>query len=408
MVLKRTRLYILSESDQLVSKATTGLSLHCHTEHSKESLDFLPVYADKIPVISKLWRRECKLYEGREGRCVDFSTAYWTPPLTPELVYSSEKDQINQVGLNAIVSITDHDTIDGNLVVNSAKPHINAPISMEWTVPFDRGFFHLGIHNLPPKHASAIANLLLEYTDVPSIRSSSKLDELFSLLNAIPDVLIVLNHPLWDIELVGSEIHECLLGEFLRTHGRWIHVLEINGFRSWSENKAAIELAESLGLPVVGGGDRHGSRPNTLINISNCESFNEFTADLRSRRCSAVALMPQYERPLISRQLESFAEILGEYPEFGIERSRWVHRIFFDVGDKRGLRSISELGVIQGPLWMRSAIRLLGILGSPRMALLFRIARGRADRVPSAIDESHFGTSEVEDISRNLSSEPVL
>src|SRR5688572_29400746 len=109
MVLERTRLHILSKSDQLFSKATTGFSLHCHTEHSRESLDFLPVYADRIPLISGLWRREYRLYREREGRCIDFATAYWTPPLTPELVYSTEKEQINNAGLNGIVSITDHD-----------------------------------------------------------------------------------------------------------------------------------------------------------------------------------------------------------------------------------------------------------------------------------------------------------
>ena len=117
--------------------------------------------------------------------------------------------------------------------------------------------------------------------------------------------------------------------------------------------------------------------------------------------------MPQYERPLISRQLESFAEILGHYPQLGAERTRWMQRMFFDVGDGKGLRSVFDLGVKKGPFWMRAAIRVLGVLGSPQKALLFRVARSRADRVPSTIDESQFWASDVEDISRNLSSEPV-
>ena len=408
MVLTRTRLHILSKSDQLISKAATGISLHCHTEHSQESLDFLPVYADRIPVIASLWRQEYKRYRERERRCIDFSSAYWTPPLTPELVYSTEIDQISHAGLNAIVSITDHDSIAANLIVNSVNAAQRAPISMEWTVPFDRGFFHLGIHNLPHKDPSAIVNPLLKYTHDPSIRSASKLNELFSLLHEIPGVLIILNHPLWDIEMVGTETHEWLLAEFLKKHGRWIHALEINGFRSWSENKATLEMAESLGLPVVAGGDRHGCSPNTVINITNSYTFDEYAADIRNRRRNEVALMPQYERPLISRQLESFAEILGDFPELGADRTLWTQRMFFDIGDGKGLRSVSELGVIRGPFWMRSAIRVLGVLGSPRMALLFRVARRRADRVPSTIDESQFKASEVEEISRNLSSEPVL
>jgi len=408
MVLKRTRLHTLLRSDQLVSKAKTGLSLHCHTEYSRESLDFLPVYADYIPVIARLWRHEYKLYREREGRSIDFTTAYWTPPLTPHLVYAGEKEQINNAGLNAIVSITDHDCIDANLAVSSSDLSQRIPISMEWTVPFDRGFFHLGVHNLPPERSSNVAGSLLEYTYNAAIRSTEKLNELFSLLQNIPEVLIVLNHPLWDIEMVGSEVHLWLLAEFIKIHGRWFHALEVNGFRSWSENKEVIQLAESLDLPVVAGGDRHGYRPNTVINISNCDNFGEYAADIRSAKRSEVALMPQYERPLISRQLESFAEILGEYPQLGRDRSRWVHRLFFDIGDGKGLRSIFDLGVIKGPFWMRSAIRTLGILGSPRMALLFRVARSRADRVPSTFDKSEFSVSDIEDISRNLSSEPVL
>jgi hypothetical protein len=408
MVLKRTRLHTLLQSGQLVSRAKTGLSLHSHTEHSRESLDFLPVYADRIPVIAKLCRREYKLYRERERRCIDFSTAYWTPPLTPHLVYSAEEEQINNAGLNAIVSITDHDCIDANLAVVSSDPSRRVPISMEWTVPFDRGFFHLGIHNIPREQASRIAASLLAYTYNASDSSAAKLDELFSLLENIPEVLVVLNHPLWDIEMVGADLHMWLLAEFIKTHGRWFHALEVNGFRSWSENKAVIQLAEALDLPVVAGGDRHGYRPNTVVNISSCDTFGEFAADIRNGKRSEVVLMPQYERPLISRQLESFAEILGEYPQLGRDRSRWVHRLFFDVGDGKGPRSIFDLGVIKGPFWMRSAIRTLGILGSPRMALLFRVARNRADRVPPTFDKSEFNVSDVEDISRNLSSEPVL
>jgi len=407
MNLERTRLHILQKSENLVSKAKTGLSLHCHTEHSKENLDFLPVYADRIPIIARLWRREYKHYREREGRCIDFDTAYWTPPLSPELVYSTEKKQINATGLEAIVSITDHDCIDANLIVNSSGPSLNAPISMEWTVPFDRGFFHIGVHNLPPGSAASIAGSLLEYTNDPSIRSANRLDELFSMLEEMPGILIVLNHPLWDIELVGDDLHEWLLCEFLRLHGRWIHALEVNGFRSWSENKATIEMAEALGLTVVAGGDRHGCRPNTVINISNCDTFDEYASDIRCKKQNEIALMPQYERPLASRQLESFSEILGNHPEIGPNCCQWTHRIYFDIGDGKGLQSISDLGVVTGPLWMRCAIRTLGILGSPRIALLFRIARDRADRVPSTIGESQFRPSEVEDLSRNLSSEPV-
>jgi hypothetical protein len=87
----------------------------------------------------------------RQARKIDFSTAYWSPPLTPQSVYDIEKDQINSAGLGAIVSITDHDSIDGTLQVNAKAEASRAPISLEWTVPFDYGFFHVGVHNLPKR-----------------------------------------------------------------------------------------------------------------------------------------------------------------------------------------------------------------------------------------------------------------
>src|SRR3982750_2381542 len=139
---------------------------------------------------------------------------------------------------------------------------------------------------------------------------------MFSMLSDLPGVLVVLNHPLWDIEIAGRQRHEVLLKNFVREHGRWIHAFEINGFRTWSENKAVIEMAEALDIPVVTGGDRHGCKANTVINLSSCETFEEFVEEIRIDRRSEVVLMPEYRQPIHSRQLQSFAEILKHYPDF--------------------------------------------------------------------------------------------
>ncbi|MEJ7702115.1 MAG: hypothetical protein WKF71_21135 [Pyrinomonadaceae bacterium] len=112
MNLKQTRLHILDKAKDLSKEAKTGVSLHCHTEHSKELLDFVPYYAAKIPIISYFWEKECLSYFGREGKEPNFSTGYWSPPLTGHEVYRLEKEQINGMGLEAVVSITDHDCID--------------------------------------------------------------------------------------------------------------------------------------------------------------------------------------------------------------------------------------------------------------------------------------------------------
>jgi hypothetical protein len=403
--LKKTRLHILRDSGNLKSDAKTGVSLHCHTEHSKEMLDFVPHYAEKLPIISTFWKKERDKYLEKEGKAIDFSTAYWSPPLTADAVYEIEKKQINDANLAAIVSLTDHDSIDANLQVNERSGE-RAPISLEWTVPFDYGFFHVGVHNLPPAQAVDITKKLLDVTFVKENHTDEKLTEVFALLNDLPEVLVILNHPLWDIEIVGKERHEALLKEFIKRHGRWIHAFEINGFRSWSENKAVIEMAEALGIPIATGGDRHGCKPNTVINLTNAETFEEFVHEIRVAKRSEVVLMPEYEHPLHSRQLQSFSEILSHYPEFVDGRQRWFDRVFFDSGDGKGVRNLASHGWrLGGPKWLRAAIWTLGFLGSPKMRPFFRIARKRHDRLPRDVAKTKFEIPDLEEISHAIPQE---
>jgi hypothetical protein len=402
MNLKQTRLHILREPENLASKARTGVSLHCHTEHSKEMLDFIPHYAQKLPIIAQFYRKEEEKYQKNEGKGIDFSTAYWSPPLPAMGVYEIEKRQIEDSGLASIVSLTDHDSIDANLTVNETE---TAPISLEWTVPYEYGYFHVGVHNLPNYRARDLAETLLDFTFNKDQQSNERLTEMFAMLNEIPTVLVVLNHPLWDIELVGEERHRQLLKDFIRTHGRWIHAFEINGFRSWSENKAVIEMAESLGIPVATGGDRHGCKPNTVINLTNSATFEEFVDEIRDGRRSEVVLMPEYEHPIHSRQLQSFSEILKHYPDFAEHRRRWFDRVFFDIGDGKGIVPLSDHGWKRGgPTWLRAAIWTLGVLGSPTVRPIFRLARKRVDRVPRHPDKAKFTIPESGELTIELSS----
>jgi hypothetical protein len=405
MNLKQTRLHILRGRRNLTTTARAGVSLHCHTEHSKEMLDFVPVYADKLPIISYFWRKERDKYAEKEGKAPDFSTAYWSPPLTAVDVYDIEKRQIEDAGLAPMVSLTDHDSIHANLHVNETEA---APISLEWTVPFEYGFFHVGVHNLPPDRAAEITDTLLEYSFSLDGPNNARLAELFAMLNEVPSVLVILNHPLWDIEMVGAERHEMLLKHFVREHGRWIHAFEINGFRSWSENKAVIEMAEALGIPVATGGDRHGCKPNTVINLTSVSTFDEFVEEIRENKRSEVVLMPEYEHPLHSRQLQSFSEILKHYPDFAEHRRRWFDRVFFDVGNGKGIAPLSDHGWrLGGPRWLRAAIWTLGVLGSPTARPVFRVVRKRADRVPRNAARTKFEIPDLEDLTAALTSESI-
>ncbi len=404
MNLKNTTLNILGKNEKFDTAAKTGVSLHCHTEHSKEMLDFVPHYAQKLPIIAYFWEKERVKYEKREGRPMAFDTAYWSPPLEAGEVYRIETEQINNIGLDAIVSLTDHDAIDANLKVNENFNNEIAPISLEWTVPFSGGFFHVGVHNLPKDQAQELTETLLDYTFNEERHSTENLDEVFAMLNELPNVLVVLNHPLWDIEMFGKERHEMLLMEFIRTHGRWIHAFEINGFRAWSENKAVIELAEAINKPLVTGGDRHGCKPNTVINLSNAKTFNEFAEEIRVDRRSEVLLMPEYEHPIHSRQLQSFSEILKHYPGFREGRQRWFDRVFFDIYDGHGLRPLSVHWKKGGPTWLRWAIWTLGVLGSPKARPIFRATRKSVDRIPKNVTANSFNIPELDDVAINMSS----
>jgi len=407
MNLTKTRLHVLRKAEDLTPKAKSGVSLHCHTEHSKEMLDFIPHYAEKLPIIAQFWRRERDNYLEREGKALEFNTAYWSPPLTPHGVYDIEKKQINKAGLNAIVSLTDHDSIDGNLAVNETTENSRAPISLEWTVPFGYGFFHVGVHNLPEDRAVELTKTLLDYTFNEANHSNEKLRETFAMLNDLPGVLVILNHPMWDIEIVGKERHLALLKDFIREHGQWIHAFEVNGFRSWSENKKVIELAESLGIPLATGGDRHGCKPNTVINLTDAETFEEFANEIRVEKRSQVVLMPEYEQPLHSRQLQSFSEILRPYPHFPNGRQKWFDRVFFDIGDGHGLRPLSVHWIKGGPLWLRWAIWTLGVFGSPAMRPAFRLARKKEDRVPKDFAATSFEITGRDDQPIQLSSDAM-
>lgn len=408
MNLKQTRLHILHERENLSSKAKTGVSLHCHTEHSKEMLDFVPHYAEKLPIIAQFWHKEREKYVEKEGKAPDFSTAYWSPPLTAHGVYQIEQQQINGAGLASIVSLTDHDSIDANLQLHAADDKEAPPISLEWTVPFDYGFFHVGVHNLPKERAVEITKTLLDFTFNKENHRSEHLNQMFAMLNEIPEVLVILNHPIWDIEMVGAERHEILLKNFIREHGRWIHAFEINGFRAWSENKVVIEMAEALGIPVATGGDRHGCKPNTVINLTNTQAFEEFVEEIRVDKRSEVVLMPEYKQPLHSRQLQSFSEILKHYPEFREGRQKWFERVYFDTGDGKGLVPLSAHGwKLGGPVWLRWAIWTLGFLGGPKMRPVFSLARKKKDRVPKDLATTRFEIPDLEEISRELSSGTV-
>ncbi len=379
---KQTRLTILSQAKDLSKDATTGVSLHCHTKYSKEWLDFIPYQVKEVIRFLHFRKYNQENHQNFEIRNIDFAKSYFLPPLAEETVFENELTSIRKSGLEAIVSITDHDCIDANLNLCERFPDEQIPISMEWTVPFKEGFFHLGVHNLPKDEAKSISEAMLDFTYAKEQHfnfDENHLTELFTRISEFPEVLIVLNHPIWDIEMVGQTRHIELLKKFLHEYGEWIHALEINGFRSWSENQETIDLAETSGFPLVSGGDRHSCQPNTTINLTNSKTFADFAGEIRIDKRSEVVLFPEYSQPVAYRIIESFDEITRSQSD----KQNWLDRLFFQEFDSDKPRPASELWKNNGPTWMRWSLAISRILANENCLPLFRLARSQKDVVPN-------------------------
>ncbi len=338
----------------------TGVCLHGHTMHSEECLDFLPRYLHQAPVVSQI----VSGYERAPER-IDFRRAFWTPPLSPASALRLERKQIENMDLRALVSLTDHDNIEAGMSLQVAADPREVPVSVEWTVPFDRSIFHFGIHNLPVAAARGLMSRMSAFTAAPD---ESALPGLLSELAEMQEVLVVLNHPFWLEEGILQSDHDRALPRILRECLQSIHAFELNGTRSWKENKKVIELAELYGRPLISGGDRHACEPAACINLTNAGSFTEFVAEVR-RGKSVPYFMPHYREPMALRIIETAWEILRPYPGYP-GRERWTDRIFYRCDDGV-VRTLAELWRERTPWVMTTPlsalIGFLQLLVAPRL-----------------------------------------
>ena len=229
--------FLWQDSDS-VRQFRSAVCLHGHTMHSEECLDFLPRYLKHVPGVSQL----VSSYERRGS--VDFARAYWTPPLTPASAMRLEQDQIAGLGLRPMVSLTDHDSIEAPAALQVMADHKEVPVSVEWTIPYERAILHLGIHNLRPSEARQWMAVMAAYTSAPD---ETRLPKILKELAANPDVLIVLNHPFWLEEGVEEQDRKCAVERLLHECIDHLHAFELNGTRRWHENASTIELQRLLG-----------------------------------------------------------------------------------------------------------------------------------------------------------------
>ena len=351
-----------------------GVSLHSHTSHSRETLNF-------IAELSTDWKPLQPIMRWLEARChahsgirPDYARSFWTPPLNPRQAFDLERSQIeDKLHLPALVSLTDHDEISAPLLLRAVPSARHLPISVEWTVPYGvpdpvtgepETAFHLGIHNLPSASAHEWMTRLKVFTTIPLAERPHKLlNDLLAELDSLPGVLIVFNHPLWDLYRIGAARHRFLVNDFLARHGQFCHALELNGLRNWDENRDVSALAGRWNQLVLSGGDRHGIEPNANLNLTRATTFPEFVHEVRIQRESHVLFMPQYAQPWKHRILQSTLDAIRNHPHFPEGSRTWDQRVFHPdaTGALQPLATLWPAG--HAPRYLSAilvAVRLLG------------------------------------------------
>jgi hypothetical protein len=369
---------------------STGVSLHSHTNQSKETLDFLANFGNDYSLVRKLMaigeRRARNLYQ----ITLNYSASYWTPPLTPRLAFDLESRQIEEkLSLMPLVSITDHDTISAPMLLRTVAAARHIPVSVEWSAPFgpDQAF-HFGIHNLPSETGAEWMRAFEEYTAHPS---EDRLTGILCALHALPNVLIVFNHPMWDLYIIGKEKHRQRVDDFMAVNGQFIHALELNGLRSWEENREVKQMAKARNMLLISGGDRHGMEPNANVNLSRAATFTEFVHEIRYEGRSHVLFMPQYAEPWKHRILQSTLDAIRNYPDFPQGSRTWDERVYHP--DSTGaIRPLSELWPGDGrvPGYLQFIIETVKMMGSKPVSGGLRMAWDESRELKFALGEEAF------------------
>jgi hypothetical protein len=341
-----------------MSKETLGILAHMGTEFKL----LRPIFANR--------ERYCRDVHGVE---LNYAASYWTPPLTPRLAFDLERRQIeDHVQLPALVSITDHDDIQAPLLLRSIPSAQNTPVSVEWTVPYRDSVFHLGIHNLPSTTAADWMHTFAQFTAAPS---PARLNEILSELHALPNTLIVFNHPVWDLHKLGAERHLMCVNEFLTSSNQFIHAMELNGLRNWQENRQVQVIAQKWNQLLISGGDRHGVEPNAATNLTHAASFDEFVHEVRRERISHILFMAQYAEPWKHRILQSTLDVIRNYPDFPEGSRHWDDRVFHP--DSNGVMCpVSQLwpGDGRAPIFVRYILGGVRLLGRAPLSRSLRMA----------------------------------
>lgn len=276
----------------------------------------------------------------RYGHPIDFSRAWWTPPLSAKQALDLEASQIeDQLGLGALVSITDHDSIEAARMLSMTSAGKDTIWSVEWSVPYRGSCLHVGVHNMPVNTGESVMTAMRQYTRNPDER---QIPEILDWIASSRDSLIVLNHPFWDEKSIGLDVRLRSAKSFLTHFRGLVHAVELNGLRPWSENMQVMDLANDFQMIAVSGGDRHGTEPNAVLNLTNASTFAEFAQEVRFQKRSDILFMPQYRHSTTARLMHYIGEIVGDYPAHSLGQAKWSDRIFYRCNDG-SIKSLAQL-----------------------------------------------------------------
>lgn len=365
----RSKISSIWNDSTVIAPYQSGVSLHSHTSLSEESLLFIHKMFAFIPGLRQVFER----YERqsiKSGLKLDFVRANWHPPLQPRMAYNVERRQIEALRLEALISLTDHDTIGAPMLLRTLPSSRHIPVSLEWTVPFGATEIHLGVHNLPSADGHTWMQRFAAYTASPN---EGRLRAMLRELDDLPGVLLVFNHPLWDLYKRGQALHRREVLRFLDDMGSYMHALELNGLRDARENRKVVQLARETGHILISGGDRHSIEPNANINLSCALNFRDFVEEIRIERRSHILFMQQYAIPWEQRILHSTLAAVTDYPEFVEGWRRWDDRAFHP--DRNGeLRPMSQLWKDgRAPIPLRAAIQFVRMSRSQMFSRTFSL-----------------------------------
>lgn len=371
------KLTYLAQDHGIISQYTTAVSLHGHTNHSRESLYFISEFASERPLLRWALSQKDRKAQRESAIKMNFFEAYWTPPLPPLEAFRVERKQIEEgLGLDSMISLTDHDNIEAPLLLRVVPEARRIPVSIEWSIPFEQTMFHVGVHNLPTAEAEAWVQQMGAYTKQPC---ASNLWELLFALVKIPQVLLVFNHPLWDLPNIGRANHIQAVKSLLERANPFFHAFELGGLRTSKENRAVIELAKAYNQPVIAGGDRHGCEPSGLLNLTSATSFSEFVQEVRGGH-SHVLAMPQYSDCTHLRVYHTLLDVIRHYPDHPIGLRNWDERVHHP--DSQGvLRPLSALWQ-KPPGFVNVIFNLLRMGEAEPIRRTLRFAFNRVPQVP--------------------------